>query len=1012
MYSQRTTTESSSRSRPYRRKAPLQLVLILPVVLQIVIAVGVTGWLAYLNGQRTVRSLSDQLRKEVAQRVIEYLDDELETSAQLNHDNLELLQFKANLDDLESMGEHFWRQLQRYETMGVIQFGHTDGRFIAAQRLQDNRTFLFIKRELPPAPAEVFYATETGEFGEKQGDITDFVDARQHPWYVSAIEANAMTWGDIFPLQMAPRIDLPVSTPLYDTENELQGVVGNNLTLVAISQFLQEIDIGENSGIYVLERNGQLVASSSLLRPFLLNPDGTTERIFATERQASRMQESSNFLLEQFGNFEAIQASYQFTLQIDGEPHYLEVMPYNYSEGLDWLIVIVVPEANYMSQIWTNGRNTFWLSMGAVLLASISGFATTRWLMRSLLQLNQAAKEIARGNLQQTVATGHIREVDELTDSFNQMAHQLQESFTQLQSLNDALSESESQLTQFLEALPVGVAVHDAQGNLTYINQVGQNLLGVHNLKAFLSNTFPEASQIYRAGTPEIYPSEELPSVLALQGQTIHRDDLEAMGDNGMIPLEVWASPILDQAGEVAYAIAAFQNVSDRKHAEQQLIHNAFHDALTNLPNRTYLMQRLEMAIQRTKSHEENKFAVLFLDLDRFKIINDSLGHLVGDKLLINIAHQLQRLVRSSDLAARLGGDEFVLLLEDVQDVSFVEEIAERVLMEMRSSHHLEGRDVVLSTSIGIVIGTGDYEQASDLLRDADIAMYRAKTRGKAQYVIFNSEMHIQALRQLQLENDFRHALRHTEFLVYYQPIVNLKMGNLVGFEALVRWQHPTQGLLPPGSFITFAEETGLIVSLDAWVMYEACRQFKEWRSRFPQCQHLRISINLSARDLSEPHLLEDMKDVLSEMQLPPHCLTLELTESLLIEDIDCTLRFLTQAKAAGIHISIDDFGTGYSSLSYLHQLPVDSIKIDRSFVIQMQAERDQEIAATIVTLSRQLGLRTIAEGVETDLQRKWLLDMGCNFGQGHFFGQALPAHQIPALLSRASLLDEDVEAS
>ena len=1012
MYSQRTTTEPSSKSRPHRRKAPLQLVLILPVVLQIVIAVGVTGWLAYLNGQRTVRSLSDQLRKEVGQRVTEYLDDELETSVQLNYDNLELLQFKANLENLEGLGEHFWRQLQRYETMGVIQFGHADGRFVAAQRLQDNHTFLFIKRELPPAPAEVFYATETGEFGEKQGTITDFVDARQHPWYVSALEADGMTWGDIFPLQMAPRIDLPVSTPLYDTENELQGVVGNNLTLVAISQFLQDIDIGENSGIYVLERNGQLVASSSLLRPFLLNPDGTTERIFATERQASRMQESSNFLLEQFGSFEDIQESHQFTLQIDGEPHYLEVMPYNYSEGLDWLIVIVVPEANYMSQIWTNGRNTFWLSLGAVFLASVSGFATTRWLMRSLLQLNQAAKEIAQGNLQQTVATGHIREVDELTDSFNQMAHQLQESFTQLQSLNDALSESESQLTQFLEALPVGVAVHDARGQLTYINKVGQGLLGVHNLPAFLANTFPEASQIYRAGTPEIYPSEELPSVLALQGQTIHRDDLEAMGDNGMIPLEVWASPILDQAGEVAYAIAAFQNVSDRKHAEQQLIHNAFHDALTNLPNRTYLMQRLEMAIQRTKSHEENKFAVLFLDLDRFKIINDSLGHLVGDKLLINIAYQLQKLVRSSDLAARLGGDEFVLLLEDVQDVSFVEEIAERVLVEMRSPHHLEGRDVVLSTSIGIVLGTGDYEEASDLLRDADIAMYRAKTRGKAQYVIFDSEMHIQALRQLQLENDFRHALRHTEFVVYYQPIVSLEMGNLVGFEALVRWQHPTQGMLPPGNFINFAEETGLIVSLDAWVMYAACRQFKEWRSRFPQCQHLRLSINLSARDLSEPNLLEDMKDVLREMQLPPHCLTLELTESLLIEDIACTLRFLTQAKAAGIHISIDDFGTGYSSLSYLHQLPVDSIKIDRSFVIQMQADRDQEIAATIVTLSRQLGLRTIAEGVETNLQRKWLIEMGCNFGQGHFFGRALPAHQIPTLLSRESLLGEDFEAS
>jgi len=905
------------------------------------------------------------------------------------------------------VGQYFWRQLQRYETMGVVYFGHTDGRFIAAQRLEDE-TFLFVKRELPPAPAEVFAATAEGEFGEKQGEINDFIDVRRRPWYIAALEADSMTWGDIFPLQVVPRIDLPASVPLRDDSQELLGVVGNNLTLEAISQFLQDLEIGENGRIYILERDGRLVASSTLSRPFLVNQNGTTERILATDSQSVQMRESAQFLREEFGSFEAIQSPRQFNLLIDREPHYLEVIPYHHSQGLDWLIVSVVPESDYMGQIWVNRRNTLLLSLAALVLASVSGLVTTRWLTRSLLQLNQAAKEIAQGNLQQTVATGHIQEVGELTDSFNQMAWQLQESFTQLQSLNSALLESESRLTQFLEALPVGVAVHDAGGNLTYINQVGKDLLGIRDVQTFHTSNLPEAFQIYRAGMPEIYPSEELPSTLALQGQTVHRDDLEVLGDDGLIPLEVWASPIVDQAGVVAYAIAAFQDVSDRKYAEQQLIHNALHDALTDLPNRAYLMKRLDMAIQRAKTHEGSQFAVLFLDLDRFKVVNDSLGHLVGDELLITIANQLQQLVRSSDLAARLGGDEFVLLLEDVQDVLLVEEIAERVLVEMRSPHRVEGRDVVLSTSIGIVIGTGDYDQASDLLRDADIAMYRAKLRGKAQYVIFDSEMHIQALKQLQLENDFRRALRYMEFVVYYQPIVALETGKLVGFEALTRWQHPSQGLLYPSSFITFAEETGLIVPLDSWVMYDACRQMQEWRSQFPQWDHLRISVNLSARDLTHPRLLEDMQDILKEMQLPPHCLTLELTESLLIEDIDYTLHFLAQVKETGIHISIDDFGTGYSSLSYLHQLPVDALKIDRSFVVQMQAERNQEIAATIITLSQQLGLRTIAEGVETNCQREWLLQLGCDFGQGNFFGSALPADRVSALLSRETLLDQD----
>lgn len=994
MLFQRSTTQAARPARSPRRQAPLQLVLILPVALQIAIAVGVTGWLAYRNGQVAVRNLSAQLRREVAMRVREYIDDELETSVQLNEANLEFLRFHADTEDLTGLGQHFWRQLQLIESMGVIYYGHADGRFIAAQRLEEE-TFIFVKRELPPAPAEVFAATADGELGPKQGEIENFIDVRRRPWYEAALAAGELTWGDIFPLQVVPRIDLPASVPLRDGEGEIQGVVGNNLTLGALSEFLRALEIGASGQVFILERDGRLVASSVLERPFLENQDGTTERILATESQASGMRVAARYLLEEFGHFGAIQSPQQLNLRIEQEPHFLEVLPYRHPQGLDWLIVMAVPESSYMAQIWVNRRNTLLLSLGALVLASISGLVTTRWLTRSLLQLNQAAKEIAQGNLQQTVTTGRIREVGELTDSFNLMTQQLQESFSQLRSLNQALADSESRLTQFLEALPAGVAVHDAQGNLTYINQAGKDLLGIQSSQVIQADLLGETFQIYRAGIPEPYPSAELPSALALQGQTVHRDDLEVLGNDGMVPLEVWATPILDQTGAVVYAIAAFQDVSDRKRAEQQLIHNALHDTLTDLPNRAYLMRRLDMAIQRAKTHDSSQFAVLFLDLDRFKVINDSLGHLVGDELLITIAHQLQRLVRASDLAARLGGDEFVLLLEDVQDVTLAEEIAERVLVEMRSPRRIEGRDVVLSASIGIVIGTGDYEDAAELLRDADIAMYRAKSRGKAQYVIFDSDMHTQALKQLQLENDFRRALRYQEFVVYYQPIVVLATGKLVGFEALARWQHPTQGLLYPADFIHFAEETGLIVPLDTWMLYAACQQLAAWRSHFSQWQDLRISVNLSARDLANHRLFDDIQDVLTEMQLPPHCLTMEITESLLIENIDYTLDFLARIKRAGIRISIDDFGTGYSSLSYLHRLPVDALKIDRSFVVQRETERNQEIAATIITLSRQLGLHAIAEGVETQQQRDWLLHLGCELGQGQYFGNALPAAAI-----------------
>lgn len=460
---------------------------------------------------------------------------------------------------------------------------------------------------------------------------------------------------------------------------------------------------------------------------------------------------------------------------------------------------------------------------------------------------------------------------------------------------------------------------------------------------------------------------------------------------------------VLDADGKPYRLVGVSQDISDRKQTEAQLIHSAFHDALTDLPNRDLFMQRLELALHHAQRSEAYHFAVLFMDLDQFKVINDSLGHLVGDQLLISIARKLQSMIRTTDLVARLGGDEFVVLLEDIEGLEEAIRVSERVCTELQSSLVLEGRTVFTSASIGIVLGNHTYHHASDVLRDADIAMYRAKLQGRARYEVFDAEMHTQAFQRMHLENELRRAIEQQEFVIYYQPIVALDTRHLVGFEALVRWQHPTRGLIAPGGFIAIAEDTGLIVALDRWLLGAVSQQLAVWHQQFPQSSSIKVSVNLSGRTLREPHLVETIGQILQATNLPRNCLTLEITESMLIENIEAAIEVLSQLRQQGVQISIDDFGTGYSSLSYLYRLPVDTLKIDQSFVSQMQISsgRNHKIVQTIITLSNQLELEAIAEGIETQQQLQWLQELGCELGQGYLFAKPLPAQTATAFLTQ-----------
>jgi diguanylate cyclase (GGDEF)-like protein len=455
-----------------------------------------------------------------------------------------------------------------------------------------------------------------------------------------------------------------------------------------------------------------------------------------------------------------------------------------------------------------------------------------------------------------------------------------------------------------------------------------------------------------------------------------------------------------DRQSKSSRFIFQIQDITDRKRAEERLLHDAFHDALTGLPNRALFVDHLKLSIERSKRGGEEFFAVLFLDLDRFKVINDSLGHMVGDQLLIGIARRLETCLRPGDTVARLGGDEFTILLEDIVDICEAINVAERVEKELSSPFNLGGHEVFTTVSIGIASSEIGYERPDDILRDADTAMYRAKSMGKARHEVFDRTMHAHAMNLLKLETDLRRALERQEFALFYQPVISLETLCITGFEALIRWQHPEYGFISPAEFIPVAEETGLILPIGQWVLREACRQMREWQQYIDTDVPLSISVNLSAKQFMQPDLMKQVKDALSETGLAPQCLKLEITESVVMENIEMTTDMLRQLREFGVESSIDDFGTGYSSLSYLHRFPSSTLKIDRSFVSRMNDHSENaEIVRTIIMLARNLGMSVIAEGIETKAQLEQLRAMTCEQGQGYYFAKALSSKDAFSLI-------------
>jgi diguanylate cyclase (GGDEF)-like protein len=460
---------------------------------------------------------------------------------------------------------------------------------------------------------------------------------------------------------------------------------------------------------------------------------------------------------------------------------------------------------------------------------------------------------------------------------------------------------------------------------------------------------------------------------------------------------------LLNEFGQMASTELQLRRLlAEREVREQQLTHDSLHDPLTRLPNRSLFMRRLADASNRARRGDDGLFAVIFLDIDDFKLVNDSMGHHVGDEVLVMVARRLEECLRGGDIVARLGGDEFAILLERIADARDSGLVAERVQSALNEPMNIGGYVHVTTASVGVALSSSAHEEAEYLLRSADMAMYRAKNGGRAKFEMFDRAMHAEALTRLQLETDLRAAFDRHEFFLEYQPIVALQEGRMVGVEALVRWRHPERGVVSPATFVPVAEDTGLIIPLGRWVLREACRQAREWQQRYQGARPLTLSVNLSVREFAQPDLVRQVAGILEETEMPAKSLQLEITESAIIGQQHPAIATIEELRALGVSIHLDDFGTGYSALSYLHRLPLDAVKVDRAFTSVIDTEeRPLHVVRAIISLSHAIGLEVVAEGVATTHQLSLLRTMGCDRGQGFLFSRPVAVPQVEEILGK-----------
>jgi diguanylate cyclase (GGDEF)-like protein/PAS domain S-box-containing protein len=673
---------------------------------------------------------------------------------------------------------------------------------------------------------------------------------------------------------------------------------------------------------------------------------------------------------------------------------------YNRSPQTGWVTTGYIPLELLLAPLSLIRMITLIVLALSFMVVGIAGWSISKSVVRPIREITSRFKLLQSGNLGEVphmVVTSRD-EIGELITWFNTFI----DSMAEKGKAEEALRESEDRYALAVRGANDGIWDWDLRTDLIYFSPRWKSMLGYsekeigENSSEWLARIHPEDTTQVRADL-DAHLSGKKP-YFESEHRIFHK--------NGRYHWVLARGLAVRDDRNTACRIAgSMTDITARKATEESLRHDAMHDPLTGLHNRSYFVDQLIRSIERTKRHPEYQAALLLMNLDRFRLVNDSLGHGRGDQLLIAIAQRLKASLRLGDTIGRFGGDEFVILLEDIHSVNEAKLIAGRLQEEIAQPFDLNGQDVFTTVSIGMVFITRDYDRAEDLLRDADTALHQAKANGRSRYQIFESDMHTRSLVHLQLESELRRALERSEFELYYQPIIDFQTKRVSKLEALIRWKHPTRGLIFPGDFIALAEETGLIIPMGEWILETGCNQMKEWRDLGHT--DIQVSINISAHQLQERDFVETIHKILERVGLETNYLNLEITESAAMRDLDQTIRILSELSEMGVSISIDDFGISYSSLGQLNRLPVNTIKIDRSFVRRIASnEEDAAIATAIIAMGHILKLRVIAEGVETIDQFKFLASEHCDEAQGYLICRPQPVRDIyPLLLKKEGLL-------
>lgn len=798
-------------------------------------------------------------------------------------------------------------------------------------------------------------------------------------WFRQALATRQPVIGSLSIGRITGKPVIVAAQSVFNENREVTRVVWTSIDITWLQARLKQLRLPEAVAVSIMDAKGVVVARHPDDRSFLgkrSRQEPVTQGILAKKEEGVGQATGSDGIVRAF--------AYRRVLD---NPR-LDSVYVSVTRPIDALLA----QSNRVL-----AREMGALALTLALIFTLIWFSTNVLLLRKMKALIQSAQQIAQGNFHVRTQLGEDKgELGDLARVFDDMAESLELLFQQSQHI--------------MEVTPEAILVSDSSGKIVMVNAQAVKLFGYSRdemIGASIETLVPER---FGAGHPAHRNAYIALDTAPIREMGKGRELFARKKDGTEFPTEISLGPLKTKEGN--FVISAVRDVSERKQFEARILHQATHDALTGLPNRLLFHDILVKAAAHAY-RTEKLLAVMFLDLDEFKNINDTLGHECGDSLLKEIARRLTTTLRGNDLVARddgiiarQGGDEFTILLQGISVVQNIVQVAERILAAVSEPFLTDGHEMYVTASIGITVFPFDDTDIERLLQNADTAMYRAKESGRNHFQFYTAEMNTLIRERMAIENGLRHALAADEFVLHYQPQMDIRTGKMVGVEALVRWAHPDKGLISPAVFIPVAEESGLIVPLGEWVLRTACRQRKLWQDA--GLPHIRVAVNLSARQFREPHLAEMVTRALADAELDPHSdhLELELTESLLMKDMEASLVTLQALHEMGVCLSIDDFGTGYSSLSYLKRFPIHTLKIDQSFIRDIMTDpKDAAIAATIVALAHNLELNVIAEGVETAEQLALVRDMGCDQMQGYYFSKPLPAEELEKLLREGRCL-------